>query len=328
MIWKNILYASLFILHLSCEKETKLIGVNHDFVLGNCAVVEKVEMISKTGTTLRFKVNGIKMIDSYTFGDYHQGSGGYSVVEFDDGVDWTYILDSVNYTYPSSFENYSACLLFDKTFTDFNGDKYGDPFNYFLKESTSNGNEIMLGGISRTDNETPLTDYSNGFFNSYGDEQKDALYSLISTKQEGTFSLLDAVDKALEITNNHSTSNKKHIVVFFGGDDDELGKDYLQIIQKSISYNIPISFIRFDWAKGYIWDNQVISQQTNGYFSAPGSTAGFYTAIYSLNKILSKNYVTMNFYMRFISTWVNNTDDWPGFITIDYSHTFPFTMYF
>jgi hypothetical protein len=323
---KALMIYPLLLLLAGCKKEDKIPEVNYSFVFGSHVVMNGVTILSKSGNHLKFELKTIYLYDGYTLGDYPQGLNYYDSISFDDGVDWSYSLDSVSVSYPPSTGPASVALILDKTTGDLNGDDYADGFNYFVEEMIDNGHEMMLAGSSRMDSGAPVQIYSDGFFSTYETAEKDALYDLFSMEQTGSSSLFDAIDKIMDEMTAQAVNSERHIVVVWDQDDDQLGKSYDEIAAKADSLGVKISFIRFDWSDAYVYECNEIAQATGGFMAIPGSTADFYTTSFSLNKLVTNNYRNLNFYLDFNSFWVQNTDSWSGYIVIDEFSYVPFVL--
>jgi len=315
------------IFFFGCKKENSIIGVNYSFNFGSTVALDEVNIISKIGFNLKFELKTIYIYENYTLGDYRQGLHYFDSIEFDNAMDWTFSLDSFNTSLQNELtDDYSAALIIDKTANDLNGSNYADGFNYFISESIEDGNEFMLVGSSRIDASTPMKIYSDGLFNTYETEQKDALYNLLSQSQSGTPSLYDAIDETMNALSTGAVNTQKHIIVVWDRDDDGFGKTANEIAVKADSLNIQISFIRFDWSDAFVMECTEIAQISNGLMMVPNSTSSFYSCSFSLNKLLSRNYLNLNFYMNFNSSWVQGTDNWPSSIRINQRYDVPFVL--
>jgi hypothetical protein len=126
-----------------------------------------------------------------------------------------------------------------------------------------------------------------------------------------------------EMINNASMPNR-HIVTFWDKEDDQKGVDANYLISKAQANNIKLSFFNWDHSNSFVFETVEISNQTGGYNGLSYSTSRIQTIIFSLHKILSKNYINIDFYLRLNSFLIANSSSWNGYFTVDYNYDIPF----
>jgi hypothetical protein len=322
----RVLYISLFVIFTACNKVESTPTVYFKVTLSNNIILDSVEVLAKTSNSVRLKVSSIYLTADYVFSDYRQGLNFYDTLELiNQIVDENYQFDSSNVSYSSIEMPYSVAVVLDKNMTSGWGEQgYSDGFNYFVMEALKAGNECLLVGAGRADAANPSEFYTPSFTSQMDVNTKDALYRFCSSPINGSASIYDAIDKTIDKMAAEASHNNKHIVTFWDAEDDQKGIAASDLIAKAKSNNIKLSFFRWDHSGNYVYEVTEIAERTGGYSGVSSSTAQIQTLIFSLHKILAKNYVNLNFYLNLNSPFVGVSSDWRGYFNVDYSHVLPF----
>ena len=322
---KKIGYILIILISTSCNKVENTPTVNYSVIFGNSMMLDDVTKISQNFNTVKFKVSTIYLSENYVFSDYPQGLSYFDTLELHSVNSSSYFLDSTNVSYNNSDINYSAAIIIDKNIKSGWGDQgYSDGFSYFVENAIKNGNECLLVGAARENNTKPCEFYTPNFITQMNSETKNAIYEFCSTTLEGTPSIYDAIDITMDEMINKAQHTNRHIVVFWDKEDDENGVDANHLISKATANNINISFFNWDHSHSYAFETVEISAQTGGFNSLHYSTSRIQTTIFSLHKLLSRNYTNIDFYLKLNSGLLWNSTSWRGTFTVDYSHDIPF----
>lgn len=309
-----------------CDKVENTPTVNFQVTLGNNLIVDHVQVLTQNSNSAKFKVSTIYLGSNSLFSDYPQGLNYYDTLQVQNQiVDESYIFDSSLVRYDNVVENYSVALILDKNITSgWGAQGYSDGFNYFLTQSLKNGNECLLVGAARESATKPCEFYTPTFTTQMDSQTKEALYQFCSTSQEGTASIYDAIDKTMDEMISKSSHSNRHIVTFWDKEDDQKGVDVDFLVAKAKANNIKLSFFNWDHSNSYVYETTQIAVQTGGYYGVSYSTSRIQTIIFSLHKILSKNYFNIDFYLKVNSFLIGNSSSWNGYFTVDYNYDIPF----
>ncbi len=308
----------------SCNK-IELASVNYNFIFNDAIAILDDSITYKSGYTAKIDIKTVLLSEHYVFSP-NQGSLHIDTIEFHTGPDWSYTLDSTSYNPVKENRQYSAALVWDKTMTSGWGEDYADAFNYVMEKSFEEGNELMLLGSVRNSENNGYIDYSDNFLNVMDNDSRESLYNMISDEVEGTSSLYDAVDFALEELNDHAIHENKQIVVFWDNEDDSLGISKDDLILKALDYGIKISFCRVEHSYDPTLDPLEITLETGGFFTVSGSTASFYNVLFSMESLLSESYYTLTFHFNLYAPWVASSQKWYGEAYVNYYLSVPFVF--
>jgi hypothetical protein len=240
-------------------------------------------IISKTSTELKIHLDFLSLDPNSIEYPLLQGNVGESLIEIDlpPVSDYSFVYSNFQLSETLPGEHYSALILIDKTFGNYNFDECLSYSIKNLKES----NELAFGGYSDAFETNGYRIYGDGFVNSDSENKYEGLFDAYSEELTGNENPLQAAYTALDYLAENALNVNKSLILFTFNAVAEDEPILADLIQKANDLNIKISFVA-----RHNYDFTEIAIKTGGFHSYQFGSPRIVS--YSLDKLLAKHYYT------------------------------------